>query len=147
MDKKPLTIELRLLENFLFEIDFGEFGNIMTDESPPVGGGEGPEPSMMLAASVANCLAASLLFALRKYKSDPAGLRATVDIVTERVEKYLRITGLQVKLHLESTRDELPGLDKALAQFENFCVVTQSVRQGIPTSVEVFDVSGNQLTD
>lgn len=145
MEKKPLVIELRLLENFLFEIDFGEFGNIMTDESPPVGGGEGPEPGMMLAASVANCLAASLLFALRKHKSDPKGLRATVEIETGRVDRYLRITGLHVKLHLESAQQDLPGLDKALEQFENFCVVTQSVRQGIPTSVEVFDGSGTQL--
>lgn len=147
MDKQPQVIELRLLENFLFEVDFGEFGNIMTDEAPPVGGGEGPDPSMMVAAGVANCLAASLLFALRKYKSDPKGLRATVSIVTERVEKHLRITSLQVKLHLESEKQQLPGLDQALEQFEKFCVVTQSVRQGIPTSVEVFDAGGTQLTN
>ena len=147
MEQQPLVIELRLLENFLFEVDFGEFGIIITEEARPVGGGDGPEPSMMLAASVANCLAASLLFALRKHKSDPQGLRATVSIVTERVEKYLRITSLQVKLHLESEQEQLPGLDKALEQFENFCVVTQSVKQGIPTSVEVFDAGGNQLTN
>src|SRR5690554_3119159 len=111
MDNKPVTIELRLLENFLFEIDFGDFGNIMTDEPPPVGAGEGPDPSMMLAASVANCLAASLLFALRKHKSDPQGLRATATIITERVDKYLRITSLQVELHLSSEKQQLPGLD------------------------------------
>lgn len=53
MEEKSFTVNLRLLENYLFEIDFGEFGNIMTDEAPPLGAGEGPSPSAMLAASVA----------------------------------------------------------------------------------------------
>lgn len=36
MDEKTFNISLKLLENYLFEIDFGEFGNIMSDEPPPL---------------------------------------------------------------------------------------------------------------
>jgi hypothetical protein len=32
--------------------------------------------------------------------------------------------------------------DKILAQFENFCIVTQSVRQGIPVEVSITDSEG-----
>jgi hypothetical protein len=42
----------------------------LTDEPPPLGQGAGPNPSRLLAASVANCLSASLLFALRKFNPD-----------------------------------------------------------------------------
>jgi hypothetical protein len=39
----------------------------------------------------------------------------------------------------------LEQVDRVLAQFEEFCTVTQSVRQGIPVTVEVFDGEGQQL--
>ena len=35
--------------------------------------------------------------------------------------------------------------DRILAQFEDFCVVTQSVRESIPVSVRVLDVTGALL--
>jgi hypothetical protein len=39
----------------------------------------------------------------------------------------------------------LEQVDHVLAQFEEFCTVTQSVRQGIPITVEVLDSAGQQL--
>ena len=40
---------------------------------------------------------------------------------------------------------ELEHLDRVLAQFEEFCTVTQSVRQGIPVTVQVRDATGATL--
>ena len=37
---------------------------------------------------------------------------------------------------------DLPHLDRALAQFEDFCTVTASIRQGIPVELEVYDSTG-----
>lgn len=142
MSSKTFSVSMKLLENYLFEVDFGEFGNVMTDEPPPLGGGEGPNPSAMLAASVANCMSASLLFALRKYKDDPGEISATVQGTVERVDKYLRITALDVTIRLGCNRADLPSLDKVMSQFENFCVVTQSVRHGVPVTVNVVDAAG-----
>lgn len=142
---KTFSVNLKLLEKYLFEIDFGEFGNIMTDEPPPLGDGEGPGPSAMLAASVANCMAASLLFALRKYKDDPGELSATVTASIARVDNFLRVTDLKVSLRLGKSGSALPSLEKALAQFENFCTVTQSVRHGVAVSAEVFDANGERV--
>jgi hypothetical protein len=34
-----------------------------------------------------------------------------------------------------------------MAQFEDFCVVTESVRHGIPVSVKVVDAAGRTLHD
>lgn len=145
MSSKTFSVHMKLLENYLFEVDFGEFGNVMTDEPPPLGDGEGPNPSAMLAASVANCMSASLLFALRKYKNDPGELSASVTGTVDRVDKYLRVTQLDVEIKLGREQAELPDLRKALEQFENFCVVTQSVRHGVPVSVVVKDSAGDAI--
>jgi uncharacterized OsmC-like protein len=146
LDQKTFSVSLKRLENYLFEVDFGEFGNIMVDEPAPLGGGEGPDPSAMLAASVANCMAASLLFALQKYKNDPGELKASIEGTVQRVDNYKRITALRISLQLGVPHKDLPSLDKALAQFENFCVVTQSVQRGIPVSVEVIDSDGEKVS-
>ena len=145
MSSKTFSVHMKLLENYLFEVDFGEFGNVMTDEPPPLGDGEGPNPSAMLAASVANCMSASLLFALRKYKNDPGELSASVTGTVDRVDKYLRVTQLDVEIKLGREQAELPDLRKALEQFENFCVVTQSVRHGVPVTVVVKDSAGDAI--
>jgi hypothetical protein len=48
--------------------------------------------------------------------------------------------------HAAETGDVLAHLPRCLEQFEDFCIVTQSVRQGIPVNVEVRDASGATLT-
>ena len=81
------SVTMKVLKNYSFQIDFGDYGNIISDEPEPLGGGEGPNPVRLLAASVANCLAASLMFAIRKYKEDPG------DVSAEISGEYLRKCG------------------------------------------------------
>lgn len=140
-----LMASLRLIENYRFELDFGEFGNFIGDEPEPLGRGAGPNPERILASAVANCLCASLLFAVRKFKGEPKDLRATVRGSTTRVNKRLRIEKLQVEIVLDAGGEELPNLARALEQFEDFCVVTQSVRSGIPVEVAVKNTEGVEL--
>jgi uncharacterized OsmC-like protein len=145
MENKQFSVTLTRLENYLFQVDFGAFGNILTDEPEPLGSGEGPGPAAMLAASVANCLSASLLFALLKHKEDPGELSATVTGTIARVERFQRITEFNVHIQLGVPQTELEHLPSALRVFENFCTVTQSVRHGIPVSVQVSDSLGTTL--
>jgi len=147
MSTQPdFNVKIKLLENYLFQIDFGEYGDLMADEPAPLGGGEGPDPSRLLAASVANCLAASLLFAVRKYNEDPGELTAEISGQLGRDENNrLRISKLDVNLQLGNDVSALPHLDKALSQFENFCTITQSVRQGIEVGVNVLSKDGKSL--
>ena len=133
---------LKLLENYIFEIDFGDFGKIITDEPEPLGQGEGPNPSQLLAASIANCLAASLMFAIRKFKGDPGEVSAEVVLSMHRVDGRLRVEHTDVTLQLGNTYENLPHIDKVIKQFEEFCVVTQSVRSGFDVNVEVRDLNG-----
>ncbi len=132
---------------YQFLVDFGAgLPQWLADEPAPLGQGTGPSPNALLMAAVANCLSASLLFALQKFKQDPGSLVATATPTLERNEnKRLRITGIAVKIALGRTAAEIDHLDRVLSQFEDFCTVSMSVREGIAISVEVTDGSGAQL--
>ena len=69
MSESRPRVLLRQQQDFQFEIDFGEGKpSLLGDEGPPLGQGAGPTPVQLLAAAVGNCMADSLLFALRKFK-------------------------------------------------------------------------------
>ncbi len=144
MDNR-FRFEMRQLDNFQFQMNWDLAGvePLLTDEPAPLGQGSGPNPARVLAASVGNCLAASLLFALRKYKEQPAPLTAHVEAeLTRNDNNRWRIGALHVELELADAAAALPHLERALSQFEDFCVVTESVRQGIPVTVSVRDGKG-----
>ena len=131
---------------FRFVHHFGDgIPDLAGDEPKPIGGGTGPSPVQMLCASVSHCLSASLHFALAKFKASASPLKTTVEPTVARNEaNRLRIQRLQVRIDLAATAADLPHLDRALEQFEDFCTVTASVRQGIPVDVEVYDSTGTR---
>jgi len=119
---------------------------MVADEPAPLGDGAGPSPSQLLAAAVANCLSSSLLFAHGKFNEDPGRLTATAICQFGRNEKNrLRVTGMNITITLGVAPEELRHLDRALAQFEDFCTVSQSVRTGIPFTVTVKSPDGRVL--
>lgn len=143
------TVAVRLTQRHDFQFDNRFADNhppLLSDEPPPLGQGVGPEPERLLAAAVGNCLSASLLFALRKFKQAPEPLACEVSVELGRnAEKRMRVLGLHARLTLGVPAASLEHLDRVLATFEDFCTVTASVRAAIPVSVVVFDSLGAQL--
>lgn len=135
------TLRLDLQNGYAFTVQFDqpEVDDLLTDEPPPLGEGRGPNPARLLGAAVGNCLAASLLFCLRKARIEVAGLRATVrGSMTRNEDKRLRIAGLRVRLEPETVRPEdQDRMGRCFDVFEDFCIVTESVRHGIPVEVQV----------
>lgn len=141
-------IELFLQADYRFEVHFAKpsIPVLITDEEAPIGADAGPNPGQLLGAAVANCLAASLAFALRKFKNEPGALRALATVRLGRNEqRRLRIAHIVVELYLPMLAAQVKMLERILSQFEDFCVVTQSVRVGIPISVRVIDRAGAVL--
>jgi uncharacterized OsmC-like protein len=141
------TVVLRQEREFRFAIDFGAGIPVLYgDEGPPLGGGTGPTPIQLLAAAVGNCLSDSLFFALKKFRQDARGLTTRVAAsVGRNVEGRLRVTRIRVAVELGARATELQNLERILGQFEQFCTVAQSVGQGIPLEVAVFDSAGDRL--
>jgi uncharacterized OsmC-like protein len=142
-----VTVKLKQLDRFRFEIDFAQgMPALHSDEAPPLGTGTGPAPSHLLAAAVGNCLSASLFFAFDKFKQDPAGLTTVATARLGRnAENRLRILGVDVQIQLGAEGTQLEHLDRILGQFEAFCTVTQSVQAGVPVHVSVADAKGAVL--
>jgi len=139
-DEREFTITLDLLENYQFHVAFDSPGiaPLLVDEIPPIGEGAGPSPSRMLATSVAHCLASSALYCLRKARIDVQEMHATVRGAMVRNERgRLRMGSLSVSLEPKVAPADVPRMQRCLDIFEDFCVITQSVRQGLPVDVSV----------
>ncbi|MBL8349666.1 MAG: OsmC family protein [Burkholderiaceae bacterium] len=140
-------VRLTQVQDYQFDMDFGTPGPALrADEPPPLGQGAGPSPTQLLAAAVGNCLSASLLFALRKFKQASGQLSCTVQAeVGRNAEGRLRVLGLTARLTLGVPAATIERLDRVLGGFEAYCTVTQSVSPAIPVTVEVFDTLGARL--
>lgn len=139
------TLKLNRLQDYRFNVEFDLAGvpGLQLDEPAPLGEGSGPNASRLLAAAVANCLSASLLFCLGKFKQDPGEVTATVTGHMIRNDKgRLRVGGFDVDIRLGS---EVERLQHCAEQFEDFCIVTDSVRKGIPVNVRVADAAGQLI--
>ena len=147
MSESNVRITLHQQQDYRFQVDFGEgIAPLQADEPAPLGTGQGPSPVQLLAAAVGNCLSDSLLFALRKFKQAPEPLHCTVDAEVGRNEqKRLRVLKMTAALHLGVPASSLEHLNRVLDQFEAYCTVTQSVGQGIPIELQVFDSTGQRL--
>lgn len=142
-----VKVRLKQEADYRFGLEFGgDIPVLYGDEPPPLGKASGPSPSQLLASAVGNCLSNSLLFALRKFKQKPEPIHTEVEATIDRnAENRFRVLGIAVRLNVGVPGETLEHLDRVLAQFEEFCTVTQSVRQGIPVTVSVFDSNGRQL--
>lgn len=140
------SVELEQGPGYEFRVRFDSprEAELLLDEPPPLGGARGPNAARLVAAAVANCLSASLVFCLAgKFKQKPGPVRAMATGRLERNERgRYRIGGIDVVLSLTEKLGEMPHQERCLEQFEDFCIVTDSVRRGIPVSVTVVDGHG-----
>ena len=141
------SIIIKQLSSYRFEIDFGsEFPALTVDEAEPIGGGAGPCPEQLLVAAVANCLVASLVLALGKYRQEAQGIEAQSRCrISRNAEGRLRVAGIDVAIVLDAEMRDPDRMDRVLAQFERFCTVSESVKAGIPVDVSLTDRSGARL--
>jgi len=111
---------------------------LVLDEPPPLGAGEGPNPARVLGAALGGCLGASLLFCLRKARIDVRGLHTAVSGTLRRNERgRLRVDGFTVRLEPVIPREQHERVSRCLPVFEDFCVVTASIRPAVNVQVEV----------
>lgn len=134
------TISLRQLEDFRFEVRFDkeQYGALHMDEPEPLGSDTAPNASRVLAAAIGNCLSASLLFCTRKARVELGPMETRVHVQLGRNERgRLRIASVEVDIDPHFPPGEREKAARCLELFEDFCVVTQSVRDGIPVTVRV----------
>ncbi|MEJ2611307.1 MAG: OsmC family protein [Candidatus Thiodiazotropha sp.] len=142
------TLHLEQEDDYAFRVkfDLNKAPDILMDEPPPLGERNGPNASRMLAAAAANCLSASLMFCLAKEDAPSRNISTAVTCTMVRNDKKrLRVGRMDVRI---TAGDELLSskkLNRCLTLFEEFCVVTASIREGISVGVEVVNQEGEVL--
>jgi len=106
----------------------------------------GPDAATLLGMAVISCLSASFIFCLNKRNLTIDDLEASADISFYKTEKgYQRIENIDVKM---KPKTDDPDVLKRIKQctremrsgdmfFEETCIITPSVREGINIKVNV----------
>jgi uncharacterized OsmC-like protein len=132
--------------NFRVKFDIDQAEQLLMDEPPPLGENSGPNASRLLAAATANCLSASLMFCMAKQDTPTKAVHTEATCTMVRNDKNrLRVGRIDVRI---TAGDELMDSKKSarcLDLFEDFCVVTASLREGIHVGVEVVNEAGETL--
>jgi len=139
-DEKTFKVSMKREKGFIFRVDFGLDGlDFKMDEPEPVGRDAGPNASKVLAAAMGNCLTASLLFCLNKARAEVGGIETEVEGKMRRNEKgKWRIAEINIDISPEINTDEFGSqYERCNKLFEDFCIVSKSIEEGIPINVEV----------
>ncbi len=131
---------LKRVEGYKFKAEFDAEGipDLIVDEFKPIGESSAPNPTRLLSVAVGHCLSSSLLYCLAKARISVLNLETTVKTTLGRNEQgYLRVKNLDVQMHLNVDEKDRSRVARCLDVFENYCTVTQSVRNGIAVTVNI----------
>jgi organic hydroperoxide reductase OsmC/OhrA len=147
-EQSGFTIKLEQEQDYQFKasFDLSKVPELGLDAGEPLGQSKGPDSERLVAVAVGYCLSASLLFSMRKFKQNPGKLRAEVSGTFARNERgRLRVGGFEVMIRLSDPAEQISHFERAGQQFEDFCTVTESIREGIPVRVQVVDGTGRTV--
>ncbi len=135
-------VGLTLEEEMIFKCDLGEMkvkdcyiDEAHKDEVDMLG----PNPSRMLGMAILGCLSASFIFCLKKRNLSIDDLKAEAEVTIARNQKgFWRVKKIDVNIDVKIDDPETrKRADQCRKMFEQYCVVTQAVREGIDVEVNL----------
>ena len=130
------------LQNAYKDLDSLLIDETLEDQKEKVG----PDAASLLGLAVISCLSASLLFCLNKRNLTLDDLQAKADISFKEPKKgYKRVASIDVKMIPKTSNPEvLKRLKQCIKEikdghmfFEESCIITPSVREGINVEVKI----------
>jgi uncharacterized OsmC-like protein len=143
MSKEMKTkVGISLEEGMLFKCDLGEIkvkDCYIDEEHQEEVDMLGPNPSRMLGTAILGCLSASFIFCLKKRNFKIDDLEAEAEVTVARNEKgFWRVRNIDVNIKPKiDDPDTRKRADQCKKMFEQYCVVTQAVREGINVEVNI----------
>lgn len=135
-------VGLSLEKGMIFKCDLGEMkvkDCYIDEEHPEEVDMLGPNPSRMLGMAVLGCLSASFIFCLKKKEFKVEDLKAEAELTIARNEKgFWRVKKIDVNIKPKiDNPDTRKRADQCKKMFEQYCIVTQAVREGIDVEVNL----------
>ncbi len=135
------TTNLDQVKDYQFTVSFDKetLGKLTMDEPDPIGTEKGPNASRVLASALGHCLTSSLIFCLQRSRIPLKHVTTNVHTTLARNDTgRWRIHGIKVDVNVDPLNEEdRERMKQCLEIFEDFCIVTQSVRKGINIEVAV----------
>jgi uncharacterized OsmC-like protein len=132
-------VHLDFLGNIGFNIQARQF-SVISDEPPEFGGDDrGISSVELLLAAIGSCTGTSFGHCLKNMEITPEDIQVDVTgTMTHPEGNPLRV----VDLHATISYQVAPGydpelLDTCVEKFKKYCVVSQSVNNGIPVTIDV----------
>jgi uncharacterized OsmC-like protein len=99
---------------------------------------ERPEATHLLAEAIGQCLSASLLQCARKSRVEMGTMRTRVKMQIDRSDRgRLRVKNVDVEIDPAIAEADQQKAQRCLGLFEDYCTVSQSIREGFPIHVTV----------
>ncbi len=135
-DEYKSEVGIKLEEEMIFKCDLGQIkmNNLFIDEQNKKSIDKiGPNPTKLLALSVLGCLAASFAFCLRKKNFSVSDIEGKAVITSKRNEKgFWRLKKIDIKLDPKIDNPRMRKIaDQCQKIFEQFCIISESLREGI----------------
>jgi organic hydroperoxide reductase OsmC/OhrA len=135
-------IEIELLEQENWKIKFKSesMKDLVINNSAVLPEKRGTEARKLLAASLAECVCANLLFLLNWAKVDLADFKSTAKVSTTRDSKgriYVDKVNLIVNLDITEDKDTLKKIERVKNLFRKGCLITRSLERGIKVNYSI----------
>ena len=131
-----------------FDATVRHFPTLIADEPPEFHGDDtGPSSIEYLLIAIGACQGTSFGFAIDKYNAKVEDMEIFVKGDMHHVDKHgqldkdkglLRLINIDISFTIEpedNSEENLENIDMAFRAFKKYCVVTESVRQGIPSKI------------
>jgi uncharacterized OsmC-like protein len=138
--KSITEIEWQKGMQFTAKFDLPEVKELIMDEPAEFGGeGLGPNASRVLASAVGQCLSTALIFCLNKARIPVEGVKTEIETKIARNEDdLLRVQNIEVNMKLKlQDPSEVEKSQRCQELFQKYCIVTDSIRNGININVNV----------
>ena len=135
-------VSLKQEDEMIYKCDLGgiKIHNLYIDESnKDLKEKLGPSPAKLLALSILGCLTASFEFCLLKRDICLSDLEGKAEVTIARNEKnFWRVKKIDIKIIPKvANLKMLKRIDQCKKFFEQFCIISESVREGIDLKVNL----------
>jgi uncharacterized OsmC-like protein len=135
-DDYKSEVGLKLEEEMIFKCDLGQINmdDLYIDEQHKKSQEKiGPNPSKLLALSILGCMSASFAFCLQKKNFSLSDFNGKAFIISKRNHRgFWRIKEIKLELHPKIDTPEMrERANKCQKFFEQFCIISESIKEGI----------------
>ncbi len=141
----PTRVKATWIENIAFRVSIKDFPEFIMDEPKAFHGNDmGPSAGEFLLVSIAGCQGVSFMFCLQKFNIEIEEMVVHVESKMKHVwhEEYereiLNIIHINVVIDIKlANPEDEEDLLECFEVYQKYCVVTTSIRRGIPVDVKL----------